>query len=144
MSDDFQVDNVAVLQDCLQSIEDISTKKKIMLDILKQESINHLFEPFQAPKEINEMILDILKECNSEKTIKTYRDRFVSTFLSYFKDYNSPMWDEKNVTTIESTLQETMSVLATSNNDARVLFDKLKDSLPSVMKVAKEEIVHLR
>ena len=73
MSNDSKLDNVAVLLDSLQKIEDISMRKKIMIDILKQESINNLFDPFQESKEINKMILNMLKECNSEK--KTCRLR---------------------------------------------------------------------
>ena len=144
MSNDSKLDNVAVLLDSLQKIEDISMRKKIMIDILKQESINNLFDPFQESKEINKMILNMLKECNSEKTIKTYLDRFVSIVLSYFEDDNRSIWCEKNTITLESTLEEIMSVLAKSTNNVRFLFEKLKNSLPPVMKVAKDEMVHLR
>merc|ERR1712060_27820 len=92
-------------------IEDLSFKKMMFLDMLKQQSLNKLFNPFQTSKETNRLIINVMKQSNSNNVTNKYLDKLVSSFIEYFKEDSNSMWNNKNVIDIQTILEESMEIL---------------------------------
>ena len=132
------------IQENFEKIEDISFKKMMLLELLKQQSLNKLFNPFQTSKETNRLIINVLKQSDSNNVTNKYLDKLVSSFIEYFKEDNNSMWSNKNVIEIQTILEESMEMLVNTPKEVSILFRGIRHSLPPVMKISKEENMHLR
>ena len=125
-------------------IEDLSFKKMMFLDMSKQQSLNKLFNPFQTSKETNRLIINVMKQSDSNDVTNKYLDKLVSSFIEYFKEDSNSMWNNKNVIDIQTILEESMEILVNTPKEVSILFRGIRHSLPPVMKISKEENMHLR
>ena len=88
-------------------------------------------------------MIQMRKYCSNNVTNK-YLDKLVSSFIEYFKEDNNSMWSNKNVIEIQTILEESMEILVNTPKEVSILFRGIRHSLPPVMKISKEENMHLR
>ena len=132
------------IQKNFERIEDLSFKKMMFLDISKQQSLNKLFNPFLTSKETNRLIINVMKQNDSNNVTNKYLNKLVSSFIEYFNEDSNSKWNNKNVIEIQSILEESMEILVNTPKEVNILFRGIRHSLPPVMKISKEENMHLR
>ena len=130
----------------LNTIESYSRKIRIVKSILDQESIEDRFNPHQVQgMSTNKMILTFLTDIGTESDKMKYLQKFISVLIGYLENANfgeecAPL----DVAKLDEVLQESFSVLVSSDMQAEILYHKLQNHLPQVDKVAKKENEYLR